>query len=51
MTRRLGGVHADISSAGHLRLVALGSVVFLAVIFGGSSALAAVGPVAIDATL
>jgi hypothetical protein len=43
VTRRLGGVKAGVPSVEHLGLVALGSVLVLGVVFGGSEALATVG--------
>jgi membrane protease YdiL (CAAX protease family) len=43
VTRRLGGVRATVPSVGQLGPVAVGSVLVLGVIFGGSEALAAVG--------
>lgn len=43
VTRRLGGVRAAASSRADLSLVAAGSVAVLAVTFGGSALLAAVG--------
>jgi membrane protease YdiL (CAAX protease family) len=43
VSRRLGGVRAAVPAVGHLGLVAIGSVLVLTVILGGTAALEAVG--------
>lgn len=48
VARRLDGVAAAVPSREHLGLIAIGSVLVLAVIFGGSEALAAAGLAAPD---